>query len=147
MRAPILFEDYEADIQNNGKRSRRVLVTLTDSAYQKDKKHKPSHIRGNTVVYGCEFILDDNQRFEEVLPFIETILHDQMMEDNDIFKNRVIGDFPEDKKQKFKDKIGEATNQSLSARQHMKKLKDEGVKYMIIEDLENNILVRCDELI
>lgn len=146
MRAPILFEDYEADLEANGKRSRRVMVTLVDSSYQRDKKHKPTNIRNNTVVYGCEFVFDDNKRFEETLIFIETILHDQMMEENNKFKDRVIGSFSEEKKQKFKEKIGEATNQSLNARQHFKKLKDEGAKYMIIEDIENGILIRCDNI-
>ncbi len=146
MRAPIIYEDYETDIENNGLRKRKVLVRIVDDTYLRDKKHKPSNIRKNTVVYGCEFVFDDNIPFEQQRIFMETILHDQMMEENDKFKDRVIGNFSEEKKQKFKDKIGGATNQSLNARQHFKKLKDEGAKYMIIEDIENGILVRCDEI-
>jgi len=146
MRAPILFEDYEADLEANGKRSRRVMVTLVDSSYQRDKKHKPTNIRNNTVVYGCEFDFDDNIPFEQQLIFIETILHDQMMEENEKFKGRVIGNFSEEKKQKFKDKIGEASNRSHNARQHLKRMKNEGAKYLIVEDIENNILIRCDEI-
>lgn len=146
MRAPIIYEDYETDIENNGLRKRKVLVSIVDDTYQRNKKHKPTNIRSNTVVYGCEFELDDNQRFEEVLPFIETILHDQMAEEATKFKERVSNNFSKDKKTKFKEKVDEASNRSYNARQHLKRMKGNGAKYLIIEDIENNILIRCEEI-
>jgi hypothetical protein len=146
MRAPIIYEDYKTDIENNGLRKRKVLVSIVDDTYLRDKKHKPTNIRSNTVVCGCEFELDDTQRFEEVLTFIKTILHDQMAEEAIKFKKRVSNSFSEDKKIKFKEKIDEASNRSYNARQHLKRMKEEGAKYLIVEDIENNILIRCDEI-
>lgn len=146
MRAPIIYKDYEADIENNGLRKRKVLVSIVDDSYIKNKAHKPSNIRNNTIVYGCEFEFDDNQRFEEVLPFIETILHDQMAEEATKFKERISGNFSKEKKTKFKEKVDEASNRAYNARKHLKRMKSDGAKYLIVEDIENSILIRCDEI-
>ena len=77
---------------------------------------------------------------------IETILHDQMAEEATKFKERISGNFSKEKKTKFKEKVDEASNRAYNARKHLKRMKDEGAKYLIVEDIENSILIRCDEI-
>lgn len=146
MRAPILFEDYEADLKKGGMRRRKVFVSILDDTYSKDKKHKPSDIRKNTVVYGCDIEIDDNEPFENYVWTIRTLFRDQMHEEKEKFKDRVVGNFSKKKKAKFRKLIENATYKSISTREHFKRLKEGGAKYLVVEDPERKILVRCEEI-